>query len=446
MLRAGLYIRVSTEEQVLHGYSLDAQREALTKYAQEHSYYIVDYYVDEGLSARKSYTKRGEFMRMLNDVKNNRLDLILIIKLDRWFRSVKDYYKVQEILEAHHVDWKTVYENYDTSTASGRLHINIMLSVAQDEADRTSERIKFVFADKLRRKEVIAGTVPRGYKIENKHLVPGDPHDVEMIQAIFSHFLLSGSHYTTANYVRENWNWNPDPSAIKKILQNTVYIGNYHNIENYCKSIIDKKIFNQVQDMFANKRTIKSAPTNRVYIFSRLLKCADCGQAMAGTYQTHRRIEYYYYRCELYSRRRACTHSKRINEKVLENVLLESLESYIDQYLMEYHAKIAAPNPLKNERAKLTKKLEKLKDLYLNDLISMDEYRLDYNRYMEKLNQIQVVDYPKPNIATLEKFQAESFRTAYLQANREQRRSMWRSLIREIFITSDNRIERISFA
>ena len=107
MLRAGLYIRVSTEEQVLHGYSLDAQREALTKYAQEHSYYIVDYYVDEGLSARKSYTKRGEFMRMLNDVKNNRLDLILIIKLDRWFRSVKDYYKVQEILEAHHVDWKT---------------------------------------------------------------------------------------------------------------------------------------------------------------------------------------------------------------------------------------------------------------------------------------------------------------------------------------------------
>ena len=113
---------------------------------------------------------------------------------------------------------------------------------------------------------------------------------------------------------------------------------------------------------------------------------------------------------------------------------------------MEYYAKIAAPNPLKNERARLTKKLEKLKDLYLNDLISMDEYRLDYNRYMEKLNQIQVVDSPKPNIATLEKFQAESFRTAYLQANREQRRSMWRSLIREIFITSDNRIERISFA
>ena len=282
MLRAGLYIRVSTEEQVLHGYSLDAQREALTKYAQEHSYYIVDYYVDEGLSARKSYTKRGEFMRMLDDVKNNRLDLILIIKLDRWFRSVKDYYKVQEILEAHHVDWKTVYENYDTSTASGRLHINIMLSVAQDEADRTSERIKFVFADKIRRKEVIAGAVPRGYKIENKHLVPGDPHDVEMTQAIFSYFLISGSFSATARYVQENWNWSPDLTTIKKILQNTAYIGIYHNIEDFCEGIIDKKVFAQVQDILINKRTVKSDPTNRIYVFSGLLKCASCGKAMAG--------------------------------------------------------------------------------------------------------------------------------------------------------------------
>ena len=155
---------------------------------------------------------------------------------------------------------------------------------------------------------------------------------------------------------------------------------------------------------------------------------------------------YYYYRCEQHLHRNTCAHSKVISEKKLEENLLNGISSYIDQYLVEYRAKNAVPNPLKTERAKLTKKLEKLKDLYLNDLISMDEYRRDYNRYMEKLNQIQVVDSPKPNIATLEKFQAESFRTAYLQANREQRRSMWRSLIREIFITSDNRIERISFA
>jgi len=202
MIRAGLYIRVSTEEQALHGYSLEAQREALTRYAREHDYYIADYYTDEGASARKPFTKRREFMRMLNDVQADKLNLILILKLDRWFRSVRDYYKVQEILETHHVDWKTVLENYDTSTAAGRLHINIMLSVAQDEADRDSERIRFVFQDKLRRNEVI-GKIPRGYKVENKKMVPGDEKTVEMVRDIFRAFLELGSFYATTVYVQE---------------------------------------------------------------------------------------------------------------------------------------------------------------------------------------------------------------------------------------------------
>ena len=93
--RAALYIRVSTEEQAMHGYSLDAQRETLTRYANMHNLVIVDYYIDEGKSARKKFQNRKEFMRMMTDVEAGRIDLILFIKLDRWFRSVKDYYKIQ---------------------------------------------------------------------------------------------------------------------------------------------------------------------------------------------------------------------------------------------------------------------------------------------------------------------------------------------------------------
>lgn len=76
----------------MHGYSLEAQREALTKYAKEHNLFIADYYDDEGKSARKRYNKRKEFMYMMDDVEHDRIDVILFIKLDRWFRSVKDYY------------------------------------------------------------------------------------------------------------------------------------------------------------------------------------------------------------------------------------------------------------------------------------------------------------------------------------------------------------------
>ena len=119
--RAALYIRVSTEEQAKKGYSLPAQKEDLESYAKKNGYAIVGYYIDEGKSARKKYTNRKEFMRMIEDVKADKIDVILFIKLDRWFRSVADYYKIQEILDAHGVAWKTTQEHYDTETTNGRL-------------------------------------------------------------------------------------------------------------------------------------------------------------------------------------------------------------------------------------------------------------------------------------------------------------------------------------
>ena len=137
-LRTAIYVRVSTEEQKIHGLSIEAQTEALDEWAKEHGVKVVGHYNDAGISARKKHTKRPERIRLLEDVKAGRVDLIVFTKLDRWFRNIAEYYKVQEILEANNVNWKTIHEDYDTSTASGRLKINIMLSVAQDEADRTS--------------------------------------------------------------------------------------------------------------------------------------------------------------------------------------------------------------------------------------------------------------------------------------------------------------------
>ena len=136
-LRTGAYIRVSHEEQVKHGYSLDAQRENLEQFIKENRLKLVDFYMDEGISARKNPQKRKEFKRMITDVEAGNLDLIIFIKLDRWFRNIQEYYIAQQILEKNNVQWVATMEDYDTTTASGRLNLNIRLSIAQDEADRT---------------------------------------------------------------------------------------------------------------------------------------------------------------------------------------------------------------------------------------------------------------------------------------------------------------------
>ena len=119
-MRVALYARVSTEEQAIHGLSIAVQQENLRNWADENHHTIVDVYVDAGISARKPASKRPSLQRLLDDVRSGRVDMIVFTKLDRWFRNVKEYYKVQDILDAHKCSWRALDEDYETETSSGR--------------------------------------------------------------------------------------------------------------------------------------------------------------------------------------------------------------------------------------------------------------------------------------------------------------------------------------
>ena len=119
--RVALYVRVSGEEQKVKGLSLEAQQERLEEYAKARGWVITGIYVDAAKTARKNMHKRLEFQRMMESVKRDEVDILLFCRLDRWFRSVADYYKVMDVLNAHKCEWKTVDEEYDTTTANGRL-------------------------------------------------------------------------------------------------------------------------------------------------------------------------------------------------------------------------------------------------------------------------------------------------------------------------------------
>ena len=113
-----LYIRVSTEEQAVNGDSLRTQRDELTKYALKNNFHIFGIYEDDGFSATN--LKRPALQKLLHDVKENKINRILITKLDRLSRGVRNYYKILDVLDEHGVFWQTVFEKYDSSTASGR--------------------------------------------------------------------------------------------------------------------------------------------------------------------------------------------------------------------------------------------------------------------------------------------------------------------------------------
>ena len=124
--RCAAYIRVSTQEQKLHGLSLDAQRDKLKEYAQKNHLKIVEWYEDEGVSGRKLIKKRPELQRMINDAKDKKFERIIFIKLDRFFRSIAEYHECMKIIDP--VIWTASEEKYDLSTANGRAFVNMKLN------------------------------------------------------------------------------------------------------------------------------------------------------------------------------------------------------------------------------------------------------------------------------------------------------------------------------
>ena len=330
MKRAALYIRVSTEEQARHGLSLPEQRAALETYAAQHEYLVAEIYEDPGISARKSYKKRPALLRLLEDCKAGKIDVILFIKLDRWFRNVGSYYAVQDILDQCGVSWQATQEDYETTTAAGRLKVNIMLSVAQDEADRTSERIKFVFEGKRERREALTGNAPTGYRLEGKKLVK-DEKTEQAVDAFFKKYLASGSVSEAQSLVLTEHQFKIEYQLASKMLDSPAYYGFYYGVEDMCPPYITKDEFEKIQTMRA--RTVRKVKENRVYLFSGLICCGECGYRLGG--RTNTRSKTPFYNCPSHYIRRACGNNVNLSERKIEAYIMDSIDSKLSQYKID---------------------------------------------------------------------------------------------------------------
>lgn len=218
MVRVALYIRVSGEEQKIRGLSLEAQQERLEAYARERGWVIVGVFIDAAKTARKNMHKRTEFQRMMELVKRDEVDMLLFCRLDRWFRSVADYYKIMEILETHGCDWKTTDEEYDTTTANGRLYINVKLSIAQNEADIDGERIDVIFDSKIAHGTVVSGSCPFGFRVNEEKRLEIVQENAAIVQDAFNHYESTLSKRGTVKYIRETYGVNWCEATFRRML------------------------------------------------------------------------------------------------------------------------------------------------------------------------------------------------------------------------------------
>lgn len=439
--RAALYARVSTEEQAMHGVSLDAQKERLIQFAKENGLTIVDIYVDEGITARKRYTRRAEVMRMLEDVKAKKIDVILFIKLDRWFRNIADYYEVQSILDRYHVQWIATEEDYDTTTANGRLALNIKLAIAQDESDRTSERIKFVFQNMVKEGRVISGSTPKGFKIENKRVVI-DENMIDLIRDMFQKVIELRSTRATSRYLLQKYGISIDVKSIKSMIQNTWYIGKAYGIENWCPAIIDRYTFdlaNRIIEVRAAR--YDGTRSDRVYLFTGLMFCGCCGRRMT-TYTCRNKNpdgstkqDFIYYRCPAHTMR-TCEMPKQVNQDKFEKWILDNLLTEAIQHNSEIDERIRKTPKKTIDTAKVMAKIEKLKDLYINDLLPKEIYERDYKALVTLLEDVEKKE-EEPKQKKIDLNTIKNLKKIYAELNPESRKAFWSRVLKNVIVTPE---------
>ena len=449
ILRVALYIRVSTEEQAKFGISLAAQEGALLRYAQEQGFKIVDIYRDEGYSARKPVSKRPVMLRLLEDVKAGKIDRILFTKFDRWSRNVREYHNVQAILDEHNVTWQAILENYDTLTADGRLRVNIMLSVNESEADRDSERIKFVFDGKRQRKEWCftggPSQWPYGYKpevIDGVKRCVKDPEKEAIVQDFWDYVVKYNSIRKAGMYCCEKYEITRNYRAWMVTARNELYTGTFHGVEDYCPAYISRKDWERI--IMGHEIIKKTQNPERIYLFTGLIRCPDCGNTLKATFKTYphnRSIEYNGYRCNN-GKLRTCTFRHQLSEKKIEAYLLEHIRQDLEKVVIEASAEITKKRrlPKVHNIVALNEQLRRLNVIFIAGNISDEEYATETNKLKAEIEKAKAAEQEEApvNLEALRRLLQTDFLSTYDTLSKEDRRRLWRSLIEEIYVEGTN--------
>lgn len=436
--RCAIYIRVSTAEQRIEGWSLEAQEAGLRAEAEKRGWKVVGVYADEGKTARKRLKDRREIHRLMADVQAGLIDVILFKELDRWFRSVSDFYKIQDILDACGVEWVSQQQpGLEMKTKEGRLQVNVLLSVGQNETDATSDRIKYTnkYLRKQKRWTGPPRCLPRCYTVDEdkRVIIDESPGRAEYVRTLVENFFRYGTIQRAMRETNDLYPPGMHYNNVVGLLRNPMLYGEHHEVEDFVeKPLMTKKEWERMQSlMVRNARDTE----NQLYVFAGLVTCGCCDLKMAGT-NTHKGgKDYKYYRCRRAKVQGTCSNKGSFNEEKLERDLMEYVKTSVAEKIVKVKAVKAKPRPKKNRsnRASIEKQLDKLEDLYISDdRMTKEKYEAKKAAILAKLIPEDEPEEKLPELADLEKIQAlfdSGIEELYQTFTPEERREFWRGIV-----------------
>ena len=389
----GVYLRVSTEDQAKEGFSLPEQKERLEAFCKFKGYKIYDYYQDAGISA-KTGNFRPEFERLLQDGKDGKINTIVALKLDRLSRSIYDWENIMNYSDKYNVDIVCANDDINTTTANGKMITRIMMSVSQNEIERTSERTKIGLAGAIK-KGHIPNKSPLGYRHVNKKLEP-DPLTKDIAIRIFNLYFEGNSYHTIANIfnaekVLNRTNWKE--TIILKIISNPIYKGDYLHSGVYYEDVVEPLVSEKLWEncQVQKKKNSRNYMRSQTYIFLQKLKCPKCGRILGGraTHKIKADKWYHYYGCE-----NCKNNSKEYEvEESIKHILNDIFE--YDMIVNEFFLPVLKKKmelfdiDFNKEISLLENKKERIKQAYINNSFTLEEYDEEINKITSQINELK---------------------------------------------------------
>ncbi len=398
---AGIYIRVSTEDQAREGFSLGEQEEKLKQLCDYKGYEIYKVYCDAGISA-KDMENRPKFQEMLQDMRDGRINYIVAYKLDRVTRSVRDLEELITQLEKHNTYLVCDRDDVNTSTANGRFFVRMLTVLSQLEIEIVSERTKFGMVGAIKSGH-LPGVKPLGYKNDSTRRTIIDPATAPIIKRVFDLYLQGKTYlqiatiFNNENVLNKKWR----DCYIEKIINNKVYMGDWEQYKsigkkeglepiiymNVVEPIVPRYIWEECQaQKVINQRTYTR---DRVYTFFQKIKCPHCGRIMKCKGAGGKKRKYVYYNCE------KC--HENIRETYIEDAfrvlvaeLIQFDNEYNDLFLPLFADKemYVDKSDIEKEIIRLTKQKERIKKAYMQEVVELDDFKEDLKLINQKLDTL----------------------------------------------------------
>jgi len=346
-MKAAIYTRVSTDGQAeVEFNSCETQEIKIRSFiSSQNDLEVYKVYSDQGYSGAN--IDRPALQEMIADIRQGKINSVMSYKIDRLTRSPKDFYQLIEIFDQHNVSFISVTERFDTSTPSGRLLRNIMLTFGQFERELISERIRDKMAERAKKGMWNSGNTPFGYKRENKMLVI-EPKESEIVRLIYDIYISTGSVSAVYKGLKDKKQFyrNGLPftnTRIDWILRNILYTGkiNYQGNTIYKgihEAIISEILFEEAQKL--HHRRIKGRRTANYALFPGSIRCKECGSIMSAVFtnkfKNGRRVRYFYYRCNsIVKRDRSFCDTRTVSVDRLDGYVMDNLDKMAknQQYL-----------------------------------------------------------------------------------------------------------------